>query len=108
MYVSHLRYGQATFELADPPPNVSHPREPVLASRQRTGGTVMTPTSQLRTLLRGSDIIVAPGAYDGITAKLIAQAGFSVAYMTGAGTAASLGYPDFGLVTMTEMAENAG
>jgi 2-methylisocitrate lyase-like PEP mutase family enzyme len=68
----------------------------------------MTPTSQLRTLLRGSDIIVAPGAYDGITAKLIAQAGFSVAYMTGAGTAASLGYPDFGLVTMTEMAENAG
>ena len=68
----------------------------------------MTPTSQLRALLRGEDIIIAPGAYDGITAKLIAQAGFPVAYMTGAGTAASLGYPDFGLVTMTEMADNAG
>lgn len=68
----------------------------------------MTPTSQLRTLLRGEKIVIAPGAYDGITAKLIAQAGFSVAYMTGAGTAASLGYPDFGLVTMTEMADNAG
>ena len=68
----------------------------------------MTPTSQLRALLRGEQIVVAPGAYDGITAKLIAQAGFSVAYMTGAGTAASLGYPDFGLVTMTEMADNAG
>jgi 2-methylisocitrate lyase-like PEP mutase family enzyme len=68
----------------------------------------MTPASQLRTLLRGHEIVVAPGAYDGITAKLIAQAGFSVAYMTGAGTAASLGYPDFGLVTMTEMADNAG
>jgi len=68
----------------------------------------MTPASQLRTLLRGYEIVVAPGAYDGITAKLIAQAGFSVAYMTGAGTAASLGYPDFGLVTMHEMADNAG
>ncbi|HQT80162.1 MAG TPA: isocitrate lyase/PEP mutase family protein, partial [Rhodopila sp.] len=68
----------------------------------------MTPTSQLRALLRGDDIVIAPGAYDGITAKLIAHAGFDVVYMTGAGTAASLGYPDFGLVTMTEMADNAG
>ena len=67
----------------------------------------MNPISQLRALLNGEDIVVAPGAYDGITAKLIAQAGFSAAYMTGAGTAASLGYPDFGLVTMTEMADNA-
>lgn len=68
----------------------------------------MTPTAKLRALLRAPEIVVAPGAYDGITAKLIAQAGFPVAYMTGAGTAASLGYPDFGLVTMTEMADNAG
>jgi len=67
----------------------------------------MNPISKLRALLNGEDIVVAPGAYDGITAKLIAQAGFSCAYMTGAGTAASLGYPDFGLVTMTEMADNA-
>jgi 2-methylisocitrate lyase-like PEP mutase family enzyme len=68
----------------------------------------MTPASQLRTLLRGDSIVVAPGAFDGITARLIAQAGFPVAYMTGAGTAAALGYPDFGLLTMTEMADNAG
>lgn len=68
----------------------------------------MPPTAKLRALLRSDQIVVAPGAYDGITAKLIAQAGFPVAYMTGAGTAASLGYPDFGLVTMTEMADNAG
>jgi 2-methylisocitrate lyase-like PEP mutase family enzyme len=67
----------------------------------------MNPISQLRALLNGEDIVVAPGAYDGITAKLIAQAGFSAAYMTGAGTAASFGYPDFGLITMTEMADNA-
>ncbi len=59
-------------------------------------------------MLQAGPIIVAPGAYDGLTARLIASAGFAAAYMTGAGTAASLGYPDFGLLTMTEMAENAG
>lgn len=53
-------------------------------------------------------MIVAPGAYDGLTGKLIASARFSAACMTGAGTAAGLGYPDFGLLTMTAMAENAG
>jgi 2-methylisocitrate lyase-like PEP mutase family enzyme len=68
----------------------------------------MIPTSQLRTLLRGEQIVIAPGAYDGITDRLIARAGISVAYMTGADAAASLGYPRFGLVTMTEMADNAG
>ncbi len=60
----------------------------------------MTQASRLR-------VVVAPGAYDCITAKLIEQAGFAAVYMTGAGTAASLGYPDFGLVTMSEMVANA-
>jgi 2-methylisocitrate lyase-like PEP mutase family enzyme len=59
-------------------------------------------------MLRQEGLIVAPGGYDCLTARLIEQAGFEAAYMTGAGTAASLGYPDYGLVTMTEMAENAG
>jgi 2-methylisocitrate lyase-like PEP mutase family enzyme len=53
-------------------------------------------------------MLVAPGAYDCITARTIAQAGFDAVYMTGAGTAATLGYPDYGLLTMTEMADNAG
>lgn len=53
-------------------------------------------------------MVIAPGAYDCITATLIQQAGFGAVYMTGAGTAATLGFPDFGLVTMTEMVENAG
>jgi 2-methylisocitrate lyase-like PEP mutase family enzyme len=53
-------------------------------------------------------MITAPGAYDGITAKLIQAAGFDAIYMTGSGTAASYGYPDYGLVTLTEMAANAG
>jgi carboxyvinyl-carboxyphosphonate phosphorylmutase len=67
----------------------------------------MTQASGLRTLLRGDGMVVAPGAYDCITARLIEQAGFAAVYMTGAGTAASLGYPDFGLVTMSEMIANA-
>ena len=68
----------------------------------------MSQAKRLRELLRKDGMIVAPGAYDGITAKLIEQAGFSAVYMTGAGTAATHGYPDYGLVTMTEMVENAG
>ena len=61
-----------------------------------------------RERLRAVGMITAPGAYDCITARLVEQAGFPAVYMTGAGTAATLGYPDYGLVTMSEMAENAG
>jgi 2-methylisocitrate lyase-like PEP mutase family enzyme len=68
----------------------------------------MTRASQLRELLRQDGLITAPGAYDCITARMIEQAGFSAVYMTGAGTAAMLGYPDYGLVTMSEMVDNAG
>ncbi|HUH84219.1 MAG TPA: isocitrate lyase/PEP mutase family protein [Stellaceae bacterium] len=64
-------------------------------------------TARLRALLQRDGMIVAPGAYDCIGARVIEQAGFAAVYMTGAGTAATLGYPDYGLVTMTEMAENA-
>ena len=63
---------------------------------------------RFRELLRQDGIIVAPGAYDCITARLIEQAGFKAIYMTGAGTAATLGFPDYGLVTMSEMVNNAG
>jgi 2-methylisocitrate lyase-like PEP mutase family enzyme len=59
-------------------------------------------------MLRDGDMIVAPGAYDCITARMVDQAGYSACYMTGAGVAATLGYPDYGLVTMSEMADNAG
>jgi 2-methylisocitrate lyase-like PEP mutase family enzyme len=63
---------------------------------------------RLRALLAAEQLIVAPGAYDCITARMIEHAGFAAAYMTGAGTAAALGYPDYGLTTLTEMADNAG
>src|SRR2546430_17632067 len=63
-------------------------------------------TRRSRELLAGPDLVVAPGAYDGLSARLIAQAGFSLIYMTGFGTAASvLGQPDVGLLTMSEMVD---
>src|SRR5215468_359146 len=68
----------------------------------------MSRASKLRAMLKQDGMIVAPGAYDCITARSIAQAGFAAVYMTGAGTAATLGYPDYGLLTMSEMADNAG
>ena len=63
---------------------------------------------RLRDLLSGPRIIIAPGAYDALSARLIEQAGFDVVYMTGSGAANSLlGEPDLGLTTMTEMASQA-
>jgi 2,3-dimethylmalate lyase len=50
--------------------------------------------------------ILAPGVYDGLTAKIAGTIGFDALYMTGFGTAASLGMPDVGLATLTEMAAN--
>src|SRR5438094_2392000 len=68
----------------------------------------MTQAGRFRELMRRDGMVVAPGAYDCITARLIERAGFETVYMTGAGTAATLGYPDFGIVTMSEMVANAG
>ena len=68
----------------------------------------MHPTTRLRQLLAESRMLTVPGAYDGLTARLIEQAGYPAVYMTGAGTAAARGFPDFGLLTLTEMADNAG
>ena len=68
----------------------------------------MKPTTRLRQLLREPGIIVAPGAYDCLTAKIIEREGFSAVYMTGGGTSVTqIGQPDFGLTTMTEMITNA-
>ena len=68
----------------------------------------MRTSTRLRRMLAEPGLIVAPGAYDGFSARLIEAAGFSAVYMTGAGTAAShLGQPDLGLTTLTEMATHA-
>ena len=63
--------------------------------------------ARLRELLAGSEMIVAPFVFDCLQAKLAAAAGFDAVYMTGFGTAAARGYPDLGLLTMSEMIANA-
>ena len=67
----------------------------------------MAQARKLRDAIKSGPMVVAPGAYDCITARLIEQAGFSCVYMTGAGTSAAHGLPDYGLLTMTEMVANA-
>jgi 2-methylisocitrate lyase-like PEP mutase family enzyme len=59
----------------------------------------------LRNLLRRDSILVAPGAYDGLSARLVARAGFDAVYATGGGIARSAGYPDLGLLTMSEIVD---
>ena len=69
-----------------------------MTSRRRT----------LRTLVETKQGLVVPGAYDGISARLVQQAGFPAVYMTGYGTAASrLGLPDLGFAGLAEMADHA-
>ncbi|EFH81716.1 isocitrate lyase/PEP mutase family protein [Ktedonobacter racemifer] len=63
---------------------------------------------RLRKLLEGPEPVLAPGAYDCLSALLIEQAGFDVVYMTDYGTAASyLGCPDVGIVSSTEEVSQA-
>jgi 2,3-dimethylmalate lyase len=63
-------------------------------------------TAQLRKLLNGPGMLLAPFVYDGLQAKIAERTGFEAVYMTGFGTAAARGYPDLGLLTMTEMVQN--
>ena len=68
----------------------------------------MRNTTRLRQMLNEPGIIVAPGAYDCLTAKIIEREGFPAVYMTGAGTSVSrLGVPDLGLASVSEMVANA-
>ena len=61
-------------------------------------------SKKLRELLESGKIVVAPGAYDAWSARLIAESGFDAVYATGYGISASvLGKPDIGLLTLTEM-----
>ena len=62
----------------------------------------------LRARLESGPLLVAPGIYDAYGARLVEQAGFEAAYMTGNGVSASLlGRPDVGLVDLTLFAQHA-
>jgi len=64
---------------------------------------------KLRELLLEPGLLMAPGVADALNARLVSEAGFKVIYMTGSGTtAARLGMPDIGLLSVSEMVDNAG
>jgi 2,3-dimethylmalate lyase len=62
----------------------------------------------LRDLIEAGEMVLAPGCYDALGGRLVQEAGFPAAYMTGFGSAAArLGRPDIGLMTLSEMVDNA-
>jgi methylisocitrate lyase len=64
--------------------------------------TAVHPGRRLREALdRGT--VVAPGAFNGLAARAVAAAGFEACYVSGAATANGAGFPDIGLITLTEM-----
>jgi 2-methylisocitrate lyase-like PEP mutase family enzyme len=65
----------------------------------------MKPSTRLRALLRRDAVVVAPGVYDGLSTRLVTRAGFSAVYATGGGIARSMGYPDLGLLSLTEVVD---
>src|SRR3954469_19152656 len=66
------------------------------------------PRRGLRELLATGETVLAPGCYDALGARLVEEAGFPAVYMTGFGSSASrLGRPDVGLLTLSEMVDNA-
>ena len=63
-----------------------------------------TATARFRDLLKGGEILVKPGAYNALTAKIIEAAGFKTCGVSGYAVSATLlGKPDVGLLTGTEM-----
>ena len=68
----------------------------------------MAVRTRLRQLVARKNGLVVPGAYDGISARLVERSGFPAVYMSGYGTSASrLGLPDLGYAGLAEMADHA-
>ena len=72
-----------------------------------TAKTETRPTTRLRELLAADGLIVAPFILNALHARIAESVGFDAVYMTGAGTSAEKGFPDVGMLTMTEMVTNA-
>ncbi|HEU4339943.1 MAG TPA: isocitrate lyase/phosphoenolpyruvate mutase family protein [Candidatus Binatia bacterium] len=67
----------------------------------------MNPRQTFKQLLKREKLLVAPGCFDGLSARLVEEAGFEAAYLSGGAVARSMGIPDIGLVTMSESIERA-
>ena len=61
----------------------------------------------LKQLFKRDRLLVAPGCFDGLSARLVEEAGFEAAYLSGGAVARSMGIPDIGLVTMSEVIDRA-
>src|SRR5207244_11533910 len=67
----------------------------------------MTLRQVFKQFLKRDKLLVAPGCFDGFSARLVEEAGFEAAYFSGGAVARSMGLPDIGLVTMSEVIERA-
>jgi 2-methylisocitrate lyase-like PEP mutase family enzyme len=67
----------------------------------------MNSRQTLRQLLKRDRLLVAPGCFDGLSARLVEEAGFAAAYLSGGAVARSMGIPDIGLVTLSETIDRA-
>ena len=65
----------------------------------------MTLRRVFKQFLKRDKLLVAPGCFDGLSARLVEEAGFEAAYFSGGAVARSMGLPDIGLVTMSEVIE---
>ncbi len=68
----------------------------------------MTPRQELRRLIGQTGYTMVPGAYDTLTARLVEAAGFAAVYLTGGGYSRASGYPDLGLLSLTENVQFIG
>jgi 2-methylisocitrate lyase-like PEP mutase family enzyme len=67
----------------------------------------MNSRQSLRQLLKRDKLLIAPGCFDGLSARLVEEAGFAAAYLSGGAVARSMGIPDIGLVTLSETIDRA-
>lgn len=67
----------------------------------------MNPRKKLQQLFSRNKLLIAPGAFDGLSARLVEESGFEAIYLSGGAVARSMGLPDIGLVTMSEVIERA-
>lgn len=67
----------------------------------------MSVRKKLRELLSRNRLLLAPGAFDGLSARMVEEAGFEAVYLSGGSVAHSTGVPDLGLMTMSEVIERA-
>src|SRR5437667_12820297 len=68
----------------------------------------MTPRQELWRLIGKTGYTIVPGAYDTLTARLVEAAGFAAVYLTGGGYSRANGYPDLGLLSLTENVQFIG